>query len=810
LNKDKETLCSFGHGELSILSSNSSGCKFHHQIDNIANEIELLTSRGSEIFQLVRDYGFNLRLSSSQCKAIADYEIDDKNLLSFQRGDIITIIEKDDQTGSGWYSGMVQKDKKGKFPADLVEIIIPIENELSKDAKGPFRRTNSFLGKRSGIMGKGFTVEKKELKRVSSLVSTTRYVKKDKPEKGGRSNRRLSQAVTHGKDIVKVKEVDQEQFVFTNFAQNHFRKEVVISPLHTDKDKNKGIKIPLGTMSRKKPQVIHWNQRVFFEKEPIHDSLLDIANDEMNQLACEIFLTIMKYMEDYPCETPPAELVQEFVQKGIHHEVLRDEIYCQLIKQTKENPRLESKIKGWELFVIVSTCFSPSAKLENFVIRHAQCQPDSNEPLIVALSKETLQRLERTKSKGGKAFPPSSQELDSLIGGEPMSIPIYLADGSKKAIEIDSASTVQDVKKNFIRHVLVPNHNHWCLFDVRKTGKDYWERPVLRDENIGDILSKWEHCAAQLSDKKDFEGKLVYKKFLFHANPKVKLEEMTSPKALGLLYKQAALSILQGRQFVSKDDLPALVALQLQIENGDFKEEKWTEFEEHFTKNSLKKPLKESTGDKSPRKGDKGDKGDKSPKEGIKSPRRGTESSPSGTRSKRGATVTLVIPSYYEKFVPRHLLPKASEFAAWLAKLKPLWQALSGTFKTPELAKEKYINRLREAPLFGSIHYPAEMFVDSSTQVHVSLVFNRDGISLLEPGKMIPSKTTPYSEISSYFANKNSFTLLSGPLLSPDKEMFVTEYGEDMKLLVQQYQAALSETPVSSGIAAGGRRRRAF
>jgi len=328
----------------------------------------------------------------------------------------------------------------------------------------------------------------------------------------------------------------------------------------------------------------------------------------------------------------------------------------------------------------------------------------------------------------------------------------------------------------------------------------------LRDENIGDILAKWERSAAKLPDKKDFEGKLVYKKFLFHASPKVKLEEMTSPKALNLLWKQVVSSLLQGRQFISKDDLPSFVALHLQIENGDFKEEKWTEFEDHFNKNSMKKALKESTGDKSPRSG----KGDRSPKDGVKSPRKGAESSPSGRTKQRGATVTLVIPSYYEKFIPRTLLPKASDFAALLAKIKPLWQAMSATFKTPELAKEKYIQKLREAPLFGSIHYPAEMAVDSSTQVPVSLVFNRDGISILEPGKMVPTKTTPYAEISSFFANKNSFTLLSGPLLDPEKEIFVTEYGEDMKLLIQQYQAAISETPVSSGIEAGRRRRRAF
>lgn len=67
-------------------------------------------------------------------------------------------------------------------------------------------------------------------------------------------------------------------------------------------------------------------------------SLLSVP-DSLNKEAKNTFMLIMKYMEDYPNKTPECLLVQELITIGLNNYQLRDEIFCQLCKQTTLNPR---------------------------------------------------------------------------------------------------------------------------------------------------------------------------------------------------------------------------------------------------------------------------------------------------------------------------------------------------------------------------------------------------------------------------------------------------------------------------------------
>jgi len=74
------------------------------------------------------------------------------------------------------------------------------------------------------------------------------------------------------------------------------------------------------------------------------------------------------------------EIASGILRKGAHEEKLRDEIFCQLIKQTSNCPKPDVELKGWQLLYCCARSFPPSGDLKPFIMSHAANQASETVP----------------------------------------------------------------------------------------------------------------------------------------------------------------------------------------------------------------------------------------------------------------------------------------------------------------------------------------------------------------------------------------------------------------------------------------------
>ncbi len=97
-------------------------------------------------------------------------------------------------------------------------------------------------------------------------------------------------------------------------------------------------------------------------QEPIPTSLLKLTGEHVSR-AVKMFAGILKYQGDTGEQIDAAqriEIAQKLLHQGLKRPELKDELYMQLLKQTRGNPYAPSRQKAWELFHLVAASMPPS------------------------------------------------------------------------------------------------------------------------------------------------------------------------------------------------------------------------------------------------------------------------------------------------------------------------------------------------------------------------------------------------------------------------------------------------------------------
>ncbi|GAB1609908.1 myosin-VIIa-like [Argonauta hians] len=408
VDDQEQVLLELSFPEITSVSSSRTR-KLHGQsftLATIKGEEYTFTSPNSEdIKDLIVTFLEGLRKRSRFVIAIQDYSSphgDNASFLAFKKGDLISLEQHTGEQvlNSGWSYGQCQRtNHSGDFPAECV-YVLPTITKPSDEIITLFTRGAEYTAKDTGPINENSTMSEQ----------------REKPH------------------------------TLETFSYDHFRpppKRTMTKTIST---------------AKKKRQDDLWR----YSKEPIKQALLKkiACKEDLNLEACDCFLSILRYMGDHPCRRGGAlnELTDKIFKVALKVEILRDEVYCQIIKQLTDNKNRLGEERGWELMWLATGCYAPSnvllKELTSFLRSH-----------INPLAHDCLQRLQKTLRNGTRKYPPHHVEVEAIRHKTTQILhKVYFPDDTDQAFEVDSSTRAKDFCQNIAQKLHLKSSEGFSLF----------------------------------------------------------------------------------------------------------------------------------------------------------------------------------------------------------------------------------------------------------------------------------------------------------------------------------------------------------
>ncbi|XP_056696492.1 kinesin-like protein KIN-14E isoform X2 [Spinacia oleracea] len=335
-------------------------------------------------------------------------------------------------------------------------------------------------------------------------------------------------------------------------------------------------KKPSGPQSREK---FTFEDMLCFQKDPIPTSLLKINSDSVTR-ATKLFQTILKYMgvDSSDRVTPTSlderiELIGKLFKHTLKRSELRDELFVQISKQTRNNPDRQYLIKAWELIYLCASSMPPTKEIGAYLSEYVHnvaygVNMDSD---IQMLAQNTLNALKGSTKAGPRHIIPGREEIEALLTGKKLTTIVFFLDETFEEITYDMSTTVADAVEELAGIIKLSAYSSFSLFEFRKvvagskSNDAGTEEYIGLDETkyIGDLLADFK-AAKERSRGEILHCKLVFKKKLFRESD----EAVTDPMFVQLSYVQLQHDYIMGNYPVGRDDAAQLSALQILVEIG--------------------------------------------------------------------------------------------------------------------------------------------------------------------------------------------------------------------------------------------------
>nr|XP_010955573.1 unconventional myosin-X [Camelus bactrianus] len=294
---------------------------------------------------------------------------------------------------------------------------------------------------------------------------------------------------------------------------------------------------------------------------PYGDINLNLLKDKGYTTLQDEAIKIFNSLQQLESVSDPIPIIQGILQTGHDLRPLRDELYCQLIKQTTQVPHPGSvgNLYSWQILTCLSCTFLPSRgvlKYLKFHLKRIREQFPGTE-----MEKYALFIYESLKKTKCREFVPSRDEIEALIHRQEMTSTVYCHGGGSCKITISSHTTAGEVVEKLIRGLAMEDsRNMFALFEYN----GHVDKAIESRTIVADVLAKFEKLAAT-SEVGDQPWKFYFKLYCFLDTDNVPKDSVE----FAFMFEQAHEAVIHGHYPAPEENLQVLAALRLQYLQGD-------------------------------------------------------------------------------------------------------------------------------------------------------------------------------------------------------------------------------------------------
>ncbi|XP_047189847.1 unconventional myosin-XV [Scophthalmus maximus] len=455
---------------------------------NLTNEkLILFSAKAPQVKHLIDTFISEIKRDSDYVIAERNFVTDDRSMLTFHKGDIIRLqvmdgLEKGHSYGCvvrkkvvfleelkrdtedfGWKFGAVF-GRSGTFPAECVHPVAPPDFlSLPLDRKAePRGGAGQFAASSAVAVAVASTMAAHEIDQTIERVSLDGFADGELDERA----------------------LQDSKYDMLVFAKKFFRQG--------PGGKGDSLKSKSKNRDSREP-----SEMIRFSKTPLTESLIEFTDPAMNRVAADLFMLAMRFTGDSTSRgQTEQEVVSTFLKLIGEFTLMRDEAYCQLLKQLTANTssKPDSCQRGWRLLYILTAYHRCSEVLKPFLLKHLQQASRSAGAQYQGIAKACEQNLKKTFQYGGRIVPPNSMELKAMMAGRSSKRQLFLFPGGiERHVKIKTCSVALEVNEELCYEMglhRLEAMEEYAIFLVTNRGQNV--RPLNKHEYILDVATEAE------------------------------------------------------------------------------------------------------------------------------------------------------------------------------------------------------------------------------------------------------------------------------------------------------------------------------